>query len=275
MAELVGAFGVSHAPLIARDWDRFAAPLRERLRGNYVAVADRVRRARPDVLIAIAPDHWTNFFLDNLPTVCIGVGDVHGGPPEPFLAGFPHRELAGHPRFGRHLAETALASDFEPAISHRMALDHGFTLPLWKMELEPLPAIVPLAVNSLEPPMPTISRCVAWGKLLARAIATYPEPLRVAIMASGGLSHSIGEPTMGRIDEDWDAACIEALASGDEPRFEAFLERTLATSGNGTHEIRNWAIAHAACGGRGFELIAYEAVREVFVGCGWASWNVA
>jgi len=48
----------------------------------------------------------------------------------------------------------------------------------------------------------------------------------------------------------------------------------MAAAGNGTHEVRNWVIAHAAVGGRGFDLIDYRAVPEVYVGCGFASLRV-
>jgi hypothetical protein len=273
MAELAGIVAASHAPLIARDWERFDEPLKERLTSAYRRLGTRLNAAKPDVIVEIAPDHWSNFFIDNLPNVSIGVGATHDGPPEPFLAGFGHATLAGDPGFAGHLLTTALANGFEPSVSHRLKLDHGFCIPLWRMELDPLPRIVPIVINSLEPPMLAIARCVAWGKLLAEAIASYPVSARIAIVASGGLSHSIGEPTMGVIDAAFDSGCIGAFeAGGDEPVI-AFLDRALGTTGNGAHELRNWVVAHAAAGGRGFELIDYLPVPQVYVGCAWAAWN--
>jgi aromatic ring-opening dioxygenase catalytic subunit (LigB family) len=273
MAEFVGAFAASHAPLIGRDWALFSDDLRERLTTSYARVAQRIIAARPDIIIEVAPDHWTNFFIDNLPSVCIGVGAQHDGPREPFMAPFPHHTLPGDANFGRHLLATALERGFEPSASHRLTLDHGFCLPLWKMDLDPLPAIVPLIINDLEPPMPTIARCAAWGTLVATAIATYPRDARIAVLASGGLSHSIGEPTMGAIDERFDRACIAALEANDTPALVAFLESSLPHVGNGAHEVRNWVVAHAAAGGNGFSLLDYYAVPEVYVGCAWAAWG--
>jgi hypothetical protein len=130
-----------------------------------------------------------------------------------------------------------------------------------------------MIVNALEPPMPTVARCLAWGKLIGEAIASFPQPLRVAVVASGGLSHSIGEPTMGTIDERFDADCIAAFAAGDEAALVAFLDAALRVQGNGGHEIRNWVVAHGAIGGRGFSLVDYVPVREVYVGCAFASWD--
>ncbi|MEQ8697089.1 MAG: hypothetical protein RLT05_11075, partial [Bauldia litoralis] len=99
--------------------------------------------------------------------------------------------------------------------------------------------------------------------------------LRVAILATGGLSHSIGEPTMGAIDEDLDWDCIRAFEAADRAALVDLLDARLPGAGNGSHEIRNWVVAHGAAGDRGFELIDYLPVPEVYVGCAFASWDVA
>ena len=273
MAELAGVFAASHAPLLARDWHLFGAPLQAKVTAAYRQLGARLNAAQADIIVEIAPDHWSNFFINNLPNVCIGVGETHLGPPEPFMKAFGHDTLAGDAAFGQFLLETALDDGFEPSVSHRLKLDHGFTIPLWRMELDPLPRIVPIVINSLEPPMPTIARCFAWGALIAKAIAAYPADVRIAIVASGGLSHSIGEATMGAIDEAFDAGCIAAFEAGGETPVREYLDRTLAAAGNGSAEIRNWCAAHAAAGSRGFELIAYHVIPEVYVGCAWAAWQ--
>jgi aromatic ring-opening dioxygenase catalytic subunit (LigB family) len=272
MGEFVGAFAASHAPLIARDWDKLPEPLRDRFTRAYRAVGARIEAARPDVLMVVSPDHWVNFFLDNLPAICIGVGDENEGPPEPFMAGFPHRPVPGAPALGAHLLREALAHDFDPSSSHRLILDHGFCIPLWKMALEPFPAILPVVVNGLEPPMLSLRRCAAWGRMIVQAVASFPGDLRVALLATGGLSHSIGEATMGAIDEAMDRRVIALLQDGDVDTLADYLERTLPVAGNGGHELRNWMIAHGAAGGRGFALIDYFPAPEVYVGCAYAAW---
>lgn len=275
MAEFVGAFAASHGPLIAREWDNLPADVRGMLNRALDDMGRRLEALRPDVLVIFSPDHWVNFFIDNLPSFCIGIGDEHDGPPEPFMkAVFPHDTLPGHPQFGRHLLNCALAADFDPAISHRLKLDHGFCVPLWRMGLDPIPAIVPVTVNELEPPLPSIRRCLAWGQLLREAIASYPEDLRVVALGTGGLSHSIGEPTMGEIDEPFDHACIELFRNASDAELAASIEERLKSTGNGGHEVRNWVIVHAAAGGRGFDLIDYTPVPEVYVGCGFAEWRM-
>jgi aromatic ring-opening dioxygenase catalytic subunit (LigB family) len=275
MASLVGAFATIHSPIIARNWDAMPAGHRAKLTSAFDEVGRRLRACKADLLVVVSPDHWVNFFIDNMPAVCIGIGDEHGGPPEPFMRKhFPREQLKGHAAFGRHLLNTALDHDFEPALSHRMKLDHGTCIPLWRIGVEADMPIVPIIINDVEEPMPSIRRCLAWGKLLRQAIDSYGEPLRVAVLGTGGLSHSIGETTMGWIDEDFDHACIRHFEDGEETRLAAFLTQALPRTGNGAHEIRDWVVAHAAAGSRGFELIDYFPSPETLVGAGFASWKV-
>jgi aromatic ring-opening dioxygenase catalytic subunit (LigB family) len=272
MAELVGCFAASHGPLLVRDWAAVPQDQKDRVTAAFRELGRRLDAARADVIIEVSPDHWVNFHLENLPAVCIGVGEMHEGPPEPFLKPFPHREMAGHPGLGAHLVRSALDAGFEPSFSYRLKLDHGFCIPLWRMQLEKLPRIVPMIVNSIEPPMPSLARCLQWGAMLRAAIETYPEPLRVALLASGGLSHSIGESTMGAIDEEFDRTCIR-LFSQDKNELLQYLEHALPKTGNGADEVRNWLVTHGAAGARGFELIDYLPVPSVYVGCGFAAWK--
>jgi len=185
--------------------------------------------------------------------------------------------LAFHQRFldaafAAHLVTESLQQGFEPSVSHRLKLDHGTCIPLWRMQLARMPAIVPMLVNSIEPPMPSLARCLEWGKRVRQAIESYPGELRVGILATGGLSHSIGEKTMGAIHEDFDRETIK-LFSSSEKLLVDYLNKELSSRGNGSEEVRNWLVAHGAAGGRGFELVDYLPVPTVIVGCGFASWR--
>jgi len=273
MASLVGAYAASHGPLLVREWDALPRDQQLRLKSAFERVGQRITAARPDVLIVVSPDHWSNFFLDNVPAVCIGVGESNEGPPEPWMKAFPHREIPGHPALALHIVREVMKQGFEPSVSHRLKLDHGVCIPLWRMGLERLPRIVPMLVNSIEPPLPSLSRCLAWGRRLADAVRSFPGDLRVAILGTGGLSHSIGEPTMGAIYEDFDRETIR-LFSSSERDLVSYLEKNLPTHGNGSEEVRNWLVAHGAAGARGFELVDYLPVPKVIVGCGFAYWTI-
>src|SRR6266545_1736162 len=123
MASLVGAFAASHGPLIVREWEQVPPEHKSRMSAGFRELGRRLTAAKTDVLIAVSPDHWSNFFLDNIPAICIGVGEINEGPPEPWMKAFPQRELAGHAGLGLHIAKTALDEGFEPSVSHRLKLD--------------------------------------------------------------------------------------------------------------------------------------------------------
>lgn len=273
MASLVGAYAASHGPLLVREWDALPEGEKQRLESAFERLGQRIAAAKPDVLIVVSPDHWSNFFLDNVPAVCIGVGETNEGPPEPWMKAFPHREIPGHSALALHIVSEVMKQGFEPSVSHRLKLDHGVCIPLWRMGLERLPHIVPMLVNSIEPPLPSLSRCLAWGRQLANAIRSFPDDLKVGVLATGGLSHSIGEPTMGAIYDDFDRETIRLFSSSEEELI-SFLNKNLPTHGNGSEEVRNWLVAHGSAGARGFQLVDYLPVPKVIVGCGFAFWTI-
>ena len=221
-------------------------------------------------------DHWINFFLDNIPAFLIGIGELHDPPPEPFMKGlFPQENLAGHAGLGRHLLEYAMNADFDPSYSHKVKIDHGIGIPIWRMGFDIVPPVVPVFINLVEKPFPTPKRCLAWGHMIRKAIEAYPEDLRVVVFGTGGLSHSIGETTMGWIDEKFDHACIELFKSASDEHLATELDRMLVETGNGGAELRSWSIAHAVAGGKGFDLIDYIPQPETLIGCGLAEWKIA
>jgi aromatic ring-opening dioxygenase catalytic subunit (LigB family) len=274
MAKLVGVFAASHAPLAVRAFEAAKQADREAAMVAYREIGKRINAAKPDILIVVSPDHWVNFFINNMPAVAIAVGEEHVGPPEPWMKAFPHANLPGHPAFAQHLANAAFANDFEPSLTYRMELDHGICIPLWKAELHPVPALVPVILNTVEPPMISIRRCLAWGDLIRKSIESFPGNVRIAVLATGGLSHSIGEPDMGRIDEPFDYECIERFKAGDREKLVSFVDRKVEAAGNGAAEVRNWLVAHAVAGDQGFENILYRSIPEWYVGCCWAAWNL-
>jgi len=274
MAGLVGVFATCHTPSLVRDWDAIEQRRRRELSAAFGELGRRIAACSPDAMIMIGADHWANFFVDNYPAICLGVGEEHGGPPERWLSDYPHHTMPGDPALGVHIAKTAFASGFEPSISYNLRLDHAFCVPLWKAGIAPLPPLVPIIINALQPPFPTIERCLEFGRMIARAIGTYDLSSRIAILATGGLSHSVGEPQMGRIDEAFDRECIELFRRGDTEALLQFLRQDrIDAAGNGANEVRFWVTAHGAAAARRFDLIHYEAVPETYTGCAFAEWK--
>ena len=99
MAKLVGIFAASHGPIIAREWETMPRDHRDKLTAAFDEIGRRLRACRPDLLVVVSPDHWVNFFINNLPAICIGIGDEHDGPPEPFMKKvYPHARAQGSRR---------------------------------------------------------------------------------------------------------------------------------------------------------------------------------
>src|SRR5439155_18149941 len=106
----------------------------------------------------------------------------------------PAGPFSTHPRMANHILDTLLSQDFHPAFSHEIKVDHGITQPLPLLGLEAI-AIVPIIVNCAAAPLPTLARCHRFGSAVGRAITSFPDNLRVAIVASGGLSHDPPAPS--------------------------------------------------------------------------------
>src|SRR5258708_16065783 len=97
MARLVGVFASSHAPLIIRGWKDVKPANQRELTSSLTELGRRIKAARPDVLIEIAPDHWVNFFINNLPSICVRMRADHEAPPAPCITHSPSKQTPRHP----------------------------------------------------------------------------------------------------------------------------------------------------------------------------------
>src|SRR6516165_6685274 len=119
----------------------------------------------------------------------------------------------------RHIAAGLVADEFDLSYFQGKGLDHGCFSPLsvlWPHEPEWPGAIVPLQVGLLRTPTPTARRCYKLGKSLRKAILSYPENLKVAIVASGGLSHQVHCERDGFNNAPWALGFMERLEKDPE-----------------------------------------------------------
>jgi hypothetical protein len=272
MAEVSLVWASAHAPMMlaARD----AAPERQRDR-FFAALADvrrRVAERSLDAVVICSNEHFTNFFLDNFPPWCIGLGERHYGPVERWL-GVEQGWVPGCPDLARHLLSELMTGGFEAAFSHELKLDHGIVTVYREADPSGRLPLVPIVLNCAVPPMPSLRRCLALGRELRRAIESFPAGLRVGVLGAGGLSHSVGTPTVGWIDEDFDRWFLERLAEGDLDAICAVPDDELELAGNGSHEVRAWLVAAGAAGvgaggGAQARVLAYEAIQPWINGMG-------
>ncbi|WP_283134547.1 hypothetical protein [Rhizohabitans arisaemae] len=270
MGRLVLAAATSHVGAIVRNPG--ADPARsDVLHRAWETLDAELAALKPDAVVLVATDHYETFGLENYPTFCLGMADVHEAWGE---FGNPGGTVPGRPELAKELLHGLHRRGFDLARSHTMALDHSFMVPLAKLPAAASAGVVPLFVNCNTPPLPTLARCAELGRALADTIAELPGGARVAVIGTGGLSHWVGLPRFGDINEAFDRKVLDLLERGRLPEVLAWSdERIESEAGNGALELRTWVIAAAAAGGR-CRTLAYQPMYPWTVGIGIAAFDV-
>ena len=120
--------------------------------------------------------------------------------------------------------------------------------------------VVPFLLSRYLPHQATSARCYTVGQSIRRAIESWGSDMRVAIMASGGLSHQI-------IDEELDRQVIEALQHKDVETL-SYLPRERLNRAPGTPEILNWVVLAGAVDDLDMTLIDYVPCYRSLAGTG-------
>src|SRR5438552_2037001 len=187
---LVAAFACPHTPQLLVRPETEDRDMVLRVHAAYGEVKQLLQAARPDVICVVAGDHVEGFFLTAVPALAVYVGSSVSGKFDRYRYTFDvHEPLA------RAVLEQGIERGFDLAYSQDLALDYAFFVPLHFTMPEPRVPIVPLYVNVYLPPQPTPARCYAWGQALRAILDARPE--RVALLASGGLSHFPGTDQYG------------------------------------------------------------------------------
>jgi aromatic ring-opening dioxygenase catalytic subunit (LigB family) len=273
MAKLTGIYTASHTPVMLNFPDRIPAPLRNEIFDAYKAMGDDFESGNPDLLLVLSNDHLHNFFLDNFPAFCIGCAESYESPIEHWLHA-KRRTFAGDQKFGSFLLQRALEHNFDPAFSMDMVLDHGSLTPLELAGLDPSLPVVPVLINCVRPPMPTMRRCYDLGVFIGKAIAEYSDVERVAVLATGGISHDIGTPRQGIVNEEFDQKFLGLLEAGDVDSTIEYASNNVHTAGNGCEEIRMWFAALGIAAGAPYSRNYYRAVHDWYTGIGIGHFNV-
>jgi aromatic ring-opening dioxygenase catalytic subunit (LigB family) len=264
MGNIVFAAGVSHAPHMTGFPERAEAGKRERIHDAMRTVGERLRAAKPDVLVVVSSDHFHNLFTDRMPAFCVGIGPTYSGPIEKWIKIDPFT-VKGAEEFGMTLVKTAFAQGMDPAFSQKLTIEHGIAVPLSLITPNFDVPIVPIFQNCMVPPLPSLRRCFEFGAMI-RAAAIQSD-LRVAVIGTGGLSHAPGAPEAGAIDSEFDHDFLARLSSGTPTDILEFSNERIDAAGFGTWEIRQWATALGASGGASAEILAYEPIEEWETGC--------
>ena len=152
------------------------------------------------------------------------------------------------------MLDQLVARDFDMAYSQEADLGHSFAAIFeWVLENRAIP-VVPIFINTYLPPLPSARRCAALGKAIAEIVASRPE--RVAVLASGGMSHYPGTWKYYKPAYDFDRWCIHELENSHSNSFLNLSAEQLDEVGN--TEMLPWAAVLGAVGPQHTELLSYQ-----------------
>jgi gallate dioxygenase len=250
MAIIVGGIATSHTPTIgfALDAKKQNDPVWKPIFDGYKPVQQWLADKKPDVLFYIFNDHITSFFFDHYSHFALGVGEKYWPADE---GGGPRKlpPINGHPKLAAHIANGLVADEFDLSYFQEKGLDHGFFSPmslLWPHDPTWPGAIVPLQCGVLNFPIPSAKRCYNLGQALRKAIQSYPEDIKVAIVGTGGLSHQIHGERCGFNNTPWDMEFLERLEKDPEGLTKVTIAEYAKLGGMEGSEVIMWLIMRGA-----------------------------
>ncbi|AJQ96128.1 class III extradiol dioxygenase family protein [Gynuella sunshinyii] len=250
MAKIVGGITTSHIPSIGNamannlQQDDYWKPLFD----GYGPVKEWLEEVKPDIAIIIYNDHGLNFFLDTVPTFALGCAREYFNDDEGW--GIPTlKSVEGDEEFSWHVVQKLIESEFDMTICQEMKVDHGFMVPMNLMwgdkDTWPVKGI-PLAVNTVQHPLPSALRCYKLGKALKTAIESYPEDAKVVIIGTGGLSHQLQGERAGIINPDFDIETMDKIVNDPEWLTRFSNAEIMEHAGTEGIEVIMWLVMRGA-----------------------------
>lgn len=252
MAKIVGSITMSHVPAIGRaiaknlQQDPYWKPFFD----GFPPVREWLGKVKPDVVVMIYNDHGLNFFLDKLPTFAVGAAPQYQNADEGW--GIPTLPpFAGDQDLSWHLIESLMSEEFDLTTCQEMLVDHAFTLPmalLWPEQKWPV-RTVPVCVNTVQFPLPSVKRCYNLGRAIGKAIESWDTDARVVVIGTGGLSHQLDGKRAGFINKEFDMMFMQKLVSDPLWITRYSIEDLVELTGTQGVELLNWVIARGALQG--------------------------
>jgi hypothetical protein len=261
------------------DPSRFPA-LAARAEAALDRLADELRAARPDVVLVVGDDQGELFDADNFPAIAVYRGEelimkpaehLKGMPPwadQAFWAGYrmdlPHR-YPGAPQLALDLMHGLIREGVDVASCDRVpdpalhGFGHAFGFVIERLMKDLEVPMLPVLLNTYFPPnTPTAARCHEVGAKIAAALEASADSARVAVIASGGLSHFLCEEALDR-------RVMAALRAGDAQTLRAIPQESMLS---GSSEIRNWIMVGGMVGALKPDFAEYIPVRRTPLGTG-------
>jgi hypothetical protein len=232
-------------------------------------LGDFFEEQKPDAAVLVGNDQMEVFTSDHVPAFALFWGQyMEGHPRTPEFLAKLNRGVARAeadrtppvytqypclPDLGRHMIQSVTADGFDVTQLKKLSVGeigvnsapHAYGFVYRRIMRDKVVPHVPVFVNTFYPPnQPPASRCFEFGRALARAIESWPEDWRVAVIASGGLTHFV-------VDEAFDARVLDAIRRGDASAFQGIPEEMFQS---GTSEIKNWIVGAGAAAEAGLTM---------------------
>jgi 2,3-dihydroxyphenylpropionate 1,2-dioxygenase len=249
MAEIVAAAAAVHAPqLLSRPPHEDPAKLdgsTDALR-RFGKVLDETK---PDAVLVIGIDHLETFWLEAVPAFTLVLSpevEAH------YMA--KKRRVKVHTELATTLLKGVIERDFDLTYSQDAKLGHAFLTPFEYILGDRDIPVIPLLVNAYLPPLPSPRRCYALGKAIRESLADRPE--KIAIIASGGMSHFPGTARYTAPQFSFDEWVLQEVAKG---RFEELLDLTpVQLDEVGESELLTWFVMLGLTGEAPGALLSYQ-----------------
>jgi aromatic ring-opening dioxygenase catalytic subunit (LigB family) len=204
---------------------------------------------QPDALIVVGLDHLEAFSLDVSPAFAVVVGPEVAG-----SFGSKQYHIGVHQPLARAILDGCLKRDFDMAFCHKAFMGHAFVVPFeFILEQRQIP-IVPLFVNVYVPPLPQPHRAYQLGRAIAEIVAEREG--RIAILASGGMSHYPGTEKYGYPDFAFDQYLLGVLERGEQSSLLSLSSERLDETGE--TELLTWYVVFGAIGSQRGEVLSYQ-----------------
>jgi protocatechuate 4,5-dioxygenase beta chain len=253
MARIIGGVATTHVPSIGnaiaekKQNDPYWQPFFK----GFDYVHDWLAREKPDVAVVFYNDHGLNFFLDKLPTFAVGAANEYRNEDEGW--GIPvSRSMPGDLALSWHLINALVADEFDITMCQDMLVDHAVTIPMalmWPGETSTV-KIVPVSINTVQHPLPSLARCLKLGRSIGRALESYEPHLRVMIVGTGGLSHQLDGKRAGFINKEFDQLCLDEIVNEPEALTRYSIHDWVELAGAQGVEFLNWMAMRGALTGR-------------------------
>lgn len=258
MAHIIGGVATTHVPSIGKaiadnkQNDPYWKPFFQ----GFDYVHYWLAREKPDIAVVFYNDHGLNFFLDKLPTFAVGAAKEYRSEDEGW--GIPvARPVEGDPELSWHIINALVADEFDITMCQDMLVDHSVTIPMalmWPGNKRHPIRIVPVSINTVQHPLPSLKRCLNLGRSVGRAIDNYPKDVRVMIVGTGGLSHQLDGKRAGFINREFDKLCMDKLSNEPDALTRYSTHDWVEQAGAQGVEFLNWIAMRGALTGKVTEV---------------------